>query len=608
MPKIFDIPMNESSGSSVTDLMGNFNGTATSGNARRFNGTTARVDFTNPIIPMGGKTIKFKFRKSAPHATSSQIIMSNAGWESNLYGTTIYVAPSSFGNAGSIVFQVVVGVSVIAIIHTIPVCDGKWHEIEFHWDGTISTNKIRAFVDGILVRSSTATALETNTPSKNLRISGYYNGVDLFEGDLDDIQIINGIGQVVAHWRMNETSGNLVDSSGNNYTGTNYNTIVLTNDSMPVIRYENNNYFRWFNGRGDIVTFANPIIPIGNKKIRFKIRIPNKTRTVNEHFFGTIVGGSWEHGIVGIILTNGNLVISGYRGVSGQVNYRVESPLSIADGLWHEVLFHWSGKLDNPPKLYIDNFEIPVTVAENVFQLETNAYSNNLTIGALSTSVTSGFFEGGIKDFQVGTNDLPILSNIKLNQTNIWHSETGNINLTASVTDIEGDRIRYKIDVNNVEAVPFSILQNTPININIPISSSIFNINGNNLLRLVVEDETSEQTIFEYTIKVEDRDTFTFNRVFDFNEYTKSGDVNIVYNQGAKVSGVGTGEVLLQIPTDGKASIQNVVVTGDNDTEQPVQITESMQLVEDLGEGKVYTQTIDLANYKKLNIINVNVN
>ncbi len=186
--------MDESSGNLI-DSKGSFVGTnngttvvaGVNGKARSFNTSNNYISFNGPIIPIGKKSIRFKFKiNNVPN--NPMIIMSNGGYEANIYGTTVYVRPSSFTFPGSIQFQVVEGTTIIGYASCeVNVCDGKWHDILF----TANDDTINVYLDDMVnpINSRKFTKKETVQPSRNLFLGRYPRGDSPYIGLLDEVEI-----------------------------------------------------------------------------------------------------------------------------------------------------------------------------------------------------------------------------------------------------------------------------------------------------------------------------------------------------------------------------------------------------------------------------------
>ncbi len=137
------------------------------------------------------------------------------------------------------------------------------------------------------------------------------------------------------------------------------------------------------------------------------------------------------------------------------------------------------------------------------------------------------------------------------------------------------------------------------MDINVPINAFT---DHENLLQLIIVDEGEEDARFSYVIKKENRDTFTFKRVFDFKEdYITDENVEVIYGEGLTLKEIGWGEVNIEIPTEGKSKISNIVIEGGEDKEEELIIEREMTYLNDLGEGKVYesrllTEYSDITN------------
>jgi hypothetical protein len=202
---------------------------------------------------------------------------------------------------------------------------------------------------------------------------------------------------------------------------------------------------------------------------------------------------------------------------------------------------------------------------------------------------------------EFGANASPSLSNIYISKTNLWVGEKGLINLSCSINDEEKDNIKYKILVNSIKAVELDNFISTPTDINIDIPIDLFT-EEENLLELIVFDEGGGETSFKYNIIKENRDTFIFKRIFDFKEdYITDENIEVIYGRGLTLKEIGRGEVNIEIPTEGKSKISNIVIEGGEDKEEKLTIDNQMIYAKDLRAGRVYesrllTEYSDITN------------
>ncbi|MCT4564478.1 MAG: LamG domain-containing protein [Maledivibacter sp.] len=194
----------EDSGDVVKDYKGNYDGTVNGtalvdtpyGKGRSFDGVDDYIQFADKVIPIGGKSIRFKIKKdNMPDHGHWEAIFSNVGSEKDSYGLHMNVSPES-GKLGVFILNQNGSFSDIITPIATPysICDGKWHDVLFTWDGKKGTENVRLFVDDMNVPVSVDNAkkLETNSPTYNLRI-GVNGGIDenyfKFRGELSQIEI-----------------------------------------------------------------------------------------------------------------------------------------------------------------------------------------------------------------------------------------------------------------------------------------------------------------------------------------------------------------------------------------------------------------------------------
>jgi|SRR5579875_2798389 len=387
--------MQETSGTTVSDFIGANIGTATSGNARRFNGTNDGVSFNNPIVPVGAKTIKFKFRRNGSPSANGYV-MDNAGYP-YYYGFSVLLDTS-----GKLSFMVYNGTSINLSTPT-SVCDNKWHEIMFTWDGTTNPNMAKLFVDDMVnpVATKTANATEIAASINNFRIGSNATNAQFAGFDIDDLQITNGYmgaGTVVAWWKMDDSAAyTMVDSSSNAWTPSITGTTVITDTNIPIVSDGAGGYCRRFNGRSDRITFTSQVLPLGAKSIKFDIRIPSaptSAQTILSNAEGSTENGTW----IGVTATGAIQLIS-YQGNSSSTRFNITTKKTIADNQWHTVLLNWDGTTNiNGVKVFIDDMVNPDSQA-TAASTETTAATRNLMIGANNTLVQ--FFQGDLKNIQI---------------------------------------------------------------------------------------------------------------------------------------------------------------------------------------------------------------
>jgi hypothetical protein len=156
------------------------------------------VQFNNPVIPVGEKSVKFKIKlNSKPQDIGDSkywypiFDTMSYGYHTKGFGCIVNSHGHlwSFGGASQ-------GQSLIYNVGGDNVCDGQWHDVIFTWDGTTNEDGVKIYIDDITVPFAKTTALsssETNNDN-DLRIGKSYNTDSTllsFDGILDDIEIYN---------------------------------------------------------------------------------------------------------------------------------------------------------------------------------------------------------------------------------------------------------------------------------------------------------------------------------------------------------------------------------------------------------------------------------
>lgn len=143
-----------------------------------------------------------------------------------------------------------------------------------------------------------------------------------------------------------------------------------------------------FNGTTDYVSFATPVIPLGAKTIRFKMKHNGNPPAItgNEYF---ILGNSWDNTKYGMTInvnTSGKIVVALFNGTG--VNFTLTSNTAVCDNAWHDVMFTWDGTTTSSNvKLYIDNLSSP-DVTGTATGLESVQSLLNFYIGTQPGNVT----------------------------------------------------------------------------------------------------------------------------------------------------------------------------------------------------------------------------
>lgn len=218
----------------------------------------------------------------------------------------------------------------------------------------------------------------------------------------------------VAWWKMDEESGNILDSKGA-FIGTPYN-----------LRYDGEEGV-YFNGTNSYIRFNNPVIPIGKKSIYFKIKSDLKPNGYN----ATIMGNTRGYGAKGIritLLSTGSIgLYITKKGVDMKdVIIDLWGTKNICDGEWHNILITCTGDIDeNGAKIYIDDMNIP-NVQGTLKTKEIAVSDDNLEIGR-RVYQKDNYLNANIRDIQIYNeviDPIPKYYFIQTNDNKIWTYNT----------------------------------------------------------------------------------------------------------------------------------------------------------------------------------------
>jgi len=189
-------------------------------------------------------------------------------------------------------------------------------------------------------------------------------------GDVIDESI-----QPVNEYNFDNDSGNTVINTGSKKTN---GSAWGTNHENFVTGYNGEGNARYFNGVDDHF-YIYDALTTGKKSIRFKVKKDASTFTGKIELLMSSATEDLTRGTFIAIGTEAlnhrsaayptltaeprTLYIVSYYG-SKKINYEIQTPESICDGNWHDILFTWDGTTDtNSVKLYLDDMTTPVAQA-----------------------------------------------------------------------------------------------------------------------------------------------------------------------------------------------------------------------------------------------------
>lgn len=231
------------------------------GSARTFNGTSDYISFTNAVIPLGAKSIKFKIKiPSIP--TVYKYIMGNMTDANTQYGFESGIDQ----NTGKIYFMSANATSngrIFTLFSSINICDNNWHDIMFTWDGTTTANAVKVYVDDMTTfnNSTTATSQETNAYNTVLNIGRVPNGNGTrnFLGSLDEFKVYNSSNNLVLYLSneyVTDSSTAAKDMSGNGYDGTVSGTTFTDNAKLNGIGFPPSSTISTTNGFRPVLIYT----------------------------------------------------------------------------------------------------------------------------------------------------------------------------------------------------------------------------------------------------------------------------------------------------------------------------------------------------------------
>lgn len=239
---------NETTGTTCIDSTGKYNGTyngtthvtdksqGISNTYRTFNGTNDYITFSNQVIPIGKKSIKFKIKTTT---TSFGFIINNSGGATANYGFSFAINDSEGVYVN--ISKATSGVYNLLLDSGKTVCDGKWHTVLFTWDGTTSQNSAKLYIDDLINEdvAGTPLATETTNASYNLFVgktgnpsSPYY----CFNGSLDEIEIYNEAIEFTANKYL------IQDKNNNLYTLNESNLVRAPLQTLDENNFNNNGF------------------------------------------------------------------------------------------------------------------------------------------------------------------------------------------------------------------------------------------------------------------------------------------------------------------------------------------------------------------------------
>ncbi|RFZ79840.1 hypothetical protein DS742_05105 [Lacrimispora amygdalina] len=203
------------------------------GKAAHFDNTT-KMYLGYKAMPKGAKSIRFKIKKDAASVNNeiTEPILSTITDKYNGYYIGIGALNNDSEPGSLFILNQDNNNKINFEIHTSEsICDGRWHDVLFTWDGTTNSNSIKLYVDNMTVPVSQLTPVSTENYTTTAFGVGFQNyslieknklsANKYFWGDLDELQFYAS-----AITPSSETSSNLKATGGDSRVDLTWNPVT----------------------------------------------------------------------------------------------------------------------------------------------------------------------------------------------------------------------------------------------------------------------------------------------------------------------------------------------------------------------------------------------
>lgn len=196
---------------------------------------------------------------------------------------------------------------------------------------------------------------------------------------------------LVAYYKLDESSGNASDSSGNGYTLTNNNTVSFTTGKISNgADFGASNSSKYFN-HASLHGFTSPTQAM-SLSVWVKITTApssGETQFIVSQFIGETTGGDWK---IGYYNESGTLKIRITNDGGGSLAYST----TLTTGTWYHIVGTFSGSnAAGSTKIYLNGAEV---ASGNLYGTTNySAFADSFTIGA-NRNGSSVFFKGLIDE------------------------------------------------------------------------------------------------------------------------------------------------------------------------------------------------------------------
>lgn len=340
---------------------------------------------------------------------------------------------------------------------------------------------------------------------------------------------------VIAYYKLDEASGNPVDSSGGGYNLTNVNTATFSAGKL-------NNGANFVSASSQQFTIPSGL-PDLNSNTAFSFSFWIKTSSTGAQFISTRCDGSafaqWN---IMANPTSGRILfeISPANSSANRMSVKNTTGNVINDGSWHHVVITKNAtRLTSGVKIYIDGTSATI-VDDTTNTLSSDAPTG--TAGAIGSRTTTfgSYFDGSLDEFGIWNRELTSGEVTSLYNSGSGLSYAVNITVSAPVKSIVASIPSYTVvtDVTvapSVKSIVASIPTYTVIATDVIIPMSVKSIVASIPAYTVRTDVTSTLTeksvvasIPSYTVRTDYTATPAVKALtFSIPTYSETGDANV---------------------------------------------------------------------------------